>query len=128
MSAPILHFERAEFDSRLNKTRAAMESHGIELLIVTDPANMAWLSGYDGWSFYVPQCVAVPLAEPPLWFGRGQDANGARRTVFPMGRKIKNAPPAIPIDGEKPPVRWRCQGENTLPSADFCRKRDDTSR
>ena len=64
-----------------------MESRGIELLIVTDPANMAWLSGYDGWSFYVPQCVAVPLAEPPLWFGREQDANGARRTVyFPPSR------------------------------------------
>ena len=25
------------------------------LLIVSDPSNMAWLTGYDGWSFYVHQ-------------------------------------------------------------------------
>ena len=32
---------------------------GIDLLIVTDPSNMAWLTGYDGWSFYVHQAVLV---------------------------------------------------------------------
>ncbi len=37
-----------------------MEAKGIDLLIVSDPSNMAWLTGYDGWSFYVHQCVLVP--------------------------------------------------------------------
>ena len=41
--------------SDLQKTRKAMEKRGIDLLIVTDPSNMAWLTGYDGWSFYVHQ-------------------------------------------------------------------------
>ena len=52
-----LSFSRAEYAERLAKTRAAMERAGIDLLIVTDPSNMAWLTGYDGWSFYVHQCV-----------------------------------------------------------------------
>jgi ectoine hydrolase len=59
-----------------------MESYGVELLIVTDPSNMAWLTGYDGWSFYVHQAVLLTLDGEPFWFGRGQDAPGARRTVF----------------------------------------------
>lgn len=59
-----------------------MSSLEIELLIVSDPSNMAWLTGYDGWSFYVHQCVVLALEGEPVWFGRGQDANGAKRTSF----------------------------------------------
>ena len=54
-----LNFTRAEYAERLAKTRRAMERRGIELLIVSDPSNMAWLTGYDGWSFYVHQCVLL---------------------------------------------------------------------
>ncbi len=82
MSAVQLPFERSEYDLRLHKARRAMQARGIELLIVSDPSNMAWLTGYDGWSFYVHQCVLLAQDGDPVWFGRGQDANGARRTVF----------------------------------------------
>ncbi|KWF85483.1 ectoine hydrolase DoeA [Burkholderia diffusa] len=79
---PRLAFERSEYAARVAKTRAAMQRAGIDLLIVTDPTNMAWLTGYDGWSFYVHQCVLLPMDGEPVWYGRGQDANGAKRTVF----------------------------------------------
>jgi len=82
MLQPTLPFERAEYAQRLVKTRTAMAARGIDLLIVTDPTNMAWLTGYDGWSFYVHQCVLVAMEGEPVWFGRGQDANGARRTSW----------------------------------------------
>jgi ectoine hydrolase len=82
MSPPQLHFELAEYRARIAATRRAMAERGIELLIVSDPSNMAWLTGYDGWSFYVHQCVLLAQEGDPLWFGRGQDANGARRTTF----------------------------------------------
>lgn len=81
-SGPRLAFERSEYDARIAKTRSAMQKKGIELLIVTDPTNMAWLTGYDGWSFYVHQCVLVAMDGEPVWYGRGQDANGAKRTAF----------------------------------------------
>src|SRR5213592_4807842 len=87
-----LPFERAEYDARIGKTRKAMQAAGIELLIVSDPSNMAWLTGYDGWSFYVHQCVVVLGDEDPIWFGRGQDANGARRTVYMSDDRIIGYP------------------------------------
>ncbi len=76
-----LPFDRTEYAERIDKARKAMAARGIELLIVSDPSNMAWLTGYDGWSFYVHQCVLLTLDGEPVWFGRRQDANGARRTV-----------------------------------------------
>jgi ectoine hydrolase len=82
MAAVDPRFPRAEYEQRIAKTRRAMAAKGIELLTVTDPSNMAWLTGYDGWSFYVHQCVLLASDGDPIWYGRGQDANGARRTVF----------------------------------------------
>lgn len=77
-----LRFSRGEYATRLGKVRAAMAAADIELLIISDPSNMAWLTGYDGWSFYVHQAVIVGPGGDPVWFGRGQDVNGARRTVW----------------------------------------------
>lgn len=77
-----LPFSLDEYAMRLGRVRKAMEEAGIELLVVTDPSNMAWLTAYDGWSFYVHQCVLVTLDDDPIWFGRLQDGNGAKRTVY----------------------------------------------
>lgn len=77
-----LKFSLAEFEARITKTRAEMARRGIDTLIVTDPSNMNWLTGYDGWSFYVHQCVVLPLNAPPFWYGRGMDSEGAKRTAF----------------------------------------------
>ena len=46
-------FSQAEYDRRIALTRRAMARAGIDVLFVTDPSNQAWLTGYDGWSFYV---------------------------------------------------------------------------
>lgn len=77
-----MHFTRAEYADRLAGTRRVMEQREIELLLVTDPSNMAWLTGYDGWSFYTHQCVIVGHTGEPVWWGRGMDALGALRTVI----------------------------------------------
>ena len=82
MPTPKLYFLREEFSQRITKTRTAMAERGLDLLIVSDPSNMNWLTGYDGWSFYVHQCVVLGLTGEPIWYGRGQDANGALRTCF----------------------------------------------
>jgi ectoine hydrolase len=82
MPTPKLNFTRTEFDQRIAKTRASMQDRGLDLLIISDPSNMNWLTGYDGWSFYVHQCVVLSLYGEPIWYGRGQDANGALRTCF----------------------------------------------
>ncbi|MGI9017272.1 MAG: M24 family metallopeptidase, partial [Euzebya sp.] len=76
-----LPFTIEEYTDRLSKVRTQMDAQGLTVLIATDPSNMSWLTGYDGWSFYTHQAVVVSLENPPLWWGRSQDANGAKRTV-----------------------------------------------
>jgi len=76
-----MNFSTKEYAERLVKTRQAMTRSGIELLLVSDPSNMSWLTGYDGWSFYTHQCVIVSMTGEPIWWGRGIDALGALRTV-----------------------------------------------
>ena len=72
-------FSEQEYRHRLGKVKERMDHAEIQVMLVIDPANMNYLTGYDGWSFYVHQGVIIDLAEEnPLWFGREQDANGAR--------------------------------------------------
>ena len=79
----MLPFETSEYLTRIAKTKKRMAERGIEVLLVADPANMNYLTGYNGWSFYTPQVVVLSeaLAEP-LCIVRGMDANGAKVTTF----------------------------------------------
>ena len=77
-----LPFEIDEYSARLARVRAAMEARDLDMLVLTDPSNMGWLTGYDGWSFYVHQAVIVTHDADPIWWGRAQDVAGARRTVW----------------------------------------------
>lgn len=82
MAFPILSFCYQEFEHRIDITRRETEARGLLLLIISDRSNMNWLTGYDGWSFYVHQCVILGPIGDPIWFGREQDGAGAQRTVF----------------------------------------------
>ena len=76
-------FEQEEYRQRIDKVRQSMQSGGIDLLLCANPANMCYLTGYDGWSFYVHQMVLLSLDDDqPHWIGRGMDANAARVTTF----------------------------------------------
>jgi Xaa-Pro dipeptidase len=82
-------FSREEYMGRIQKTKESMQEKGIDVLLVVHPANMNYLTGYDGWSFYVHQCVLVSLdKEEPVWIGRGMDANGCRITSFLKNENI----------------------------------------
>jgi ectoine hydrolase len=74
-------FSKAEYDRRLAETKKRMADAGFDLIVCQDPANMGWLTGFDGWSFYTPQVVLVHLNEEPIWFGRAQDAKAAHITT-----------------------------------------------
>ncbi|MGB3388640.1 MAG: M24 family metallopeptidase [Pseudaminobacter sp.] len=76
-------FSREEFATRLARTKERMAAAGLDALYVSEPANLNYLTGYDGWSFYVHQGVLVVRDFPaPFWIGRGQDINGARLTTI----------------------------------------------
>ena len=99
-----LAFPREEYAQRIAKTRRAMGERGLDVIIVSDPSNMAWLTGYDGWSFYVHQCVLLALEGDPVWYGRAMDANGARRTVFMSHDDIVGYPDHFVQSTERHPM------------------------
>ena len=75
-------FADTEYARRVAATKRAMAEKGVDLLISADPANMNYLTGFDSWSFYVPQAVLVHVDhEYPWWAGRGMDANAAKVTT-----------------------------------------------
>ena len=78
-----LLFEHEEYRGRVERVKAAMRVQDIDVLLISNPANQFYVTGYDGWSFYTPQMVVVALdADEPIWFGRKMDAVGAKFTAF----------------------------------------------
>ncbi|MDQ6600508.1 M24 family metallopeptidase [Bacillus salipaludis] len=78
-----MSFTTSEYKERIRKTKERMMQKGIDVLLITDPANINYLSGYDGWSFYVHQMLVVIIdEEQPMWIGRGMDANAAKVTTW----------------------------------------------
>lgn len=59
-----------------------MADQGLAALLVSDPANIYYLTGYNAWSFYTPQLVFVPADGPMILFARAMDADGAFRTSW----------------------------------------------
>jgi len=76
-------FEKCEYKKRLKNIKAKMAEKNLNILLSTNPANMNYISGYDGHSFYVPQGVAVfTEEEEPIWMGRAMDVTGAQYTTW----------------------------------------------
>jgi Xaa-Pro aminopeptidase len=77
------YFDIQEYKDRIQKTKKSMEAEKIDVLFISQPANMNYLTGYDGWSFYVHQGIIISLVQDePIWIGRGMDASGAKLTTF----------------------------------------------
>ena len=104
MTQATLNFPRSEYDRRIALARAAMAARGIDLLISSDPSNMAWLTGYDGWSFYVHQAVLLSHEGEPVWWGRKMDGNGAVRTAFMDAANITGYPDHYVQSTERHPM------------------------
>jgi Xaa-Pro aminopeptidase len=76
-------FERNEYLGRLARTRARMRAAGVDVLLVASPENINYLCGYAGWSFYVPQILAVAMDdEEPTLIVREMDVACAEFSVF----------------------------------------------
>lgn len=77
-----LSFSPDEYLGRIASVRNRMVDQGLSALIVTDPANIYYLTGYNAWSFYTPQLLFVPAAGPLTLFMRDMDARGAMHTSW----------------------------------------------
>ena len=75
-------FSQSEYQSRLESVRDAMQARNLDALLIADPANMNWLTGFDAWSFYVPQVMLVQHSADPIWMGRKMDAGAVPLTTW----------------------------------------------
>ncbi len=75
-------FPLEEYATRLDAVQSAMAERGWAALVVVEPANLYYLTGYDAWSFYTPQCLVVPASGLPHLFARAMDAGGAHHTAY----------------------------------------------
>jgi Xaa-Pro aminopeptidase len=75
-------FLRSEYADRLHRVRTAMQMQKMDVLVIGDPANINWLTGYDAWSFYTPQIMVVGLEVNPTWVGREMDAGAAAFSTY----------------------------------------------
>lgn len=85
-----LHFERSEFAARVTAVKNAMGRGGIDILLLSEPANHNYLTGYNAYSFYTPQMVIVALNhDEPIWVGRFMDRVSASMTTYLAEDNIK---------------------------------------
>ncbi len=89
----MIPFPKSEFDARIAKVKAAMQKAGVDVLLSTDTANINYLTGYDGWSFYTPQAVILALDAPePIWTGRFMDSKGCEFTTYLKPENVRGYP------------------------------------
>jgi ectoine hydrolase len=100
-------FPKSEYLARLGRVKAAMAEAGIDTLCAADPASLNYLTGYNGWSFYVHQFVVVmDDREEPLWVGRAMDAPGAALTAFLAADSIVPYPETYVDSAERHPATF----------------------
>ena len=100
-------FEKSEYQQRLKNIKSKMVDKNLDILFSTNPANMNYVSGYDGHSFYVPQAVAVFIdADEPIWMGRAMDVTGAQYTTWLKNENLFGFPEDFVQSSEHHPVEY----------------------
>jgi ectoine hydrolase len=94
----------AEYADRLRRVRERMRADSLAALVVSDPANIFYLTGYDAWSFYTPQCLLVPADGEPHLFLRAMDAVGAACNL--PAEQIHGYPEELVHRSDTHPFSW----------------------
>ena len=86
-------FPWEEYVSRVDALKSRMAEKTIEILLVTDAANVTYLSGYDANSSYVAQGLIVALdQDEPTIFLRRQDAPAGLYTCYMARGRVLGYP------------------------------------
>ncbi len=69
------YFDLEEYRERLDALRRRMEGAGADVLLVTSPENLYYLSGYQTPGYYWYQTLIVPLEREPVFVVRMNEAS-----------------------------------------------------
>ena len=75
-------FTQDEYDQRVMAVRAGMAARGLDLLVVTVPENVTYLTGYETIGYASFQTLAVPLAGDLLLIVREMERTVAETTAW----------------------------------------------
>lgn len=86
-------FETAEYRERIAKVSAEMERQGLETLVLFQESHMGYLTGYDGYSDYVPQCAVLRAGDTKTTLVlREMDIHCAYPTIDPAVTVVDHYP------------------------------------
>ncbi len=94
-----LAFAPEEYAIRLESLREAMALQELDALVLTEPANIAWATGYDAVSVEAPMAAILSMADGPRWWGAERDRAGAAATVWMAEERLAAY---AEIDGRHP--------------------------
>lgn len=102
-------FETSEYRARVDGVRSLMSTAGLDALLVLNEGNIAYLTGYGGFSDYVPQATLVTLEEDPYLILREQDVRCAEATCWLPQERLVGYPESFIGTTERHP--WTAIGE-----------------
>src|SRR3954451_19158491 len=79
---PELFFSDAEYERRHRAVRARMQAQGIDVLLVTTPENVFYLTGYQTFAYSTFQILVLPLEAEPFLAIRHLESMLADRYSF----------------------------------------------
>jgi len=75
-----LHFEKEEFQDRVERARASVQSRGLDGLLMFAPESHYWICGYDTFGFALFQCLILTARGDVHLLTRAPDYRQAQQT------------------------------------------------
>jgi ectoine hydrolase len=102
-------FEQTEYRERVQRVSAAMHERGVDTLVILAEANIFYLTGYEGFSDYVPQAAVLRAGDQDATLIlREMDLHCAYPTVYLGQAKIECYPENLIGTPERSP--WEVIG------------------
>lgn len=96
-------FSKLEYQKRVRNVLERAHSMGVDRVLVVDPENIAYLTGYYGPSSYVPQLLVIEAGVTPILFLRTQDCAGAMHVTWLPRASIRTYPEEMVGDPDADP-------------------------
>jgi Xaa-Pro dipeptidase len=75
-------FPKVEYERRLDRLRPLITAKGFDLVLLTGPENIFYLTGQQTPGYYTFQCLCVPASGEPFHVLRGLEAMNARLNTY----------------------------------------------
>ncbi len=75
-------FPKAVFDNRIAAARTALQARGIDVMVVTGPENIFYLTGQQTPGYYTFQALVLPVAGTPRFLVRQLESLNCRANTY----------------------------------------------